>query len=271
MKHAVITGSTRGIGYGLAEELLARGCQITLNGRTNAAVEDAQHQLAARYGEEQLYGHPADVTRLHEVEALWEKSLDRFGKVDIWINNAGIGHALSPMWEIPVEELAEVVAANVLGVMYGSRVAIRGMLEQGYGQLYNMLGFGSKGNTRHGMSAYGASKAAVSNLTKALIGETRDTPVQIGSLSPGMVATDFLLDRLRADPELLARSKRIMNLLTDRVETVTPWLADKLLANDKTDTHIEWLTAPKILGRFLKAPLSRRDIFGELLEQRDDA
>lgn len=270
MKKIVITGSSRGIGYGLAEAFLDLGCAVTVSCRHADVVSTAVDRLVAGQDEASVHGHPCDVTQLEQVEALWASAKARFGRVDIWINNAGIGHAMLPMWELPPDQMANVVDANVKGVIYGSRVAIRGMLDQGHGQLYNMLGHGSKGRVRDGMSIYGASKSAVGNLSKALISETQNTVVQVGTLSPGMVTTALLLERLNADPEMLERSRRIFNILTDHVETVTPWMAEKVLANDKSGANIEWLTSRKITWRFLTAPFTKREIFGETLEQQEE-
>jgi len=124
-----------------------------------------------------------------------------------------------------------------------------------------MEGFGSNGQTRPGMSIYGTSKAAVHYFSKSLIEETKDTPVLVGTLSPGMVFTDLLLDPLQADPAVRRRSERIFNILADTVDTVTPWLVEQILANQQHGRAIQWLTTRKIIWRFLTAPFSKRDLF----------
>lgn len=263
MQSIVITGSTRGIGYGLAEAFLDLGCNVAVNGRSQSSVDKACQQLAVKHGQERLLGFAADVADLGQVEALWQTAVDRFDKIDIWINNAGLGHDLLPMWELPPERIRTIVDGNILGVMHGSRVAVRGMLAQRFGQLYNMQGAGSNGHVRQGMSVYASSKAAVRLLTQALVNETKETAVQVGFLSPGMVVTDLLLDPLAADPASFERSRRIFNILSDRAETVAPFLAQKMLTNDKTGVKIKWLTRPKIFWRFLSAPFNKRDPFGE--------
>jgi NAD(P)-dependent dehydrogenase (short-subunit alcohol dehydrogenase family) len=263
MKNVVVTGSTRGIGYGLADAFLDLGCRVVVNGRSPANVEQAVKKLSAKHGADRLHGAAADMADLAQVEALWETAVSRFGQVDIWINNAGLGHDMLPMWELPPERVKAIVDANILGLMYGSRVAIRGMLAQGHGQLYNMEGAGSNGHVRNGMSVYSTSKAAVHLLSQALIQEVGGTAVQVGTLSPGMVVTDLLLDPMKTDPEIFARSRKIFNILSDRVETVTPFLAQKILGNDQNGAKIQWLTRPKMIWRFLTSPFSKRDPFGD--------
>ncbi|MCZ7669085.1 MAG: SDR family oxidoreductase [Chloroflexi bacterium] len=148
MKSIVITGSTRGIGYGLANEFLKRGCQVTVNGRS-----------------------------------------------------------------------------------------------------------------RPGMSIYGTSKAAVRFLSKSLTKETENTPVKVSAISPGMVITEFITDQYQEDPEGLIEAQRVFNILGDKVETVTPWLVEKLLSNDKSGALFEWLTPFKATLRFLTARFHKRDLF----------
>ncbi len=261
MKTVVITGSTRGIGYGLAEAFLELGCNVVVNGRSPAGVEQAIKKLTAQYQPERISGRAGDAASLGQMGALWQTAVTRFGQVDIWVNNAGLNHPYVPMWELEPEAMAKVVNANILGTMIGSKVAIQGMMAQGRGQLFNMEGAGSNGKVRPGMSVYSASKAAVHLLSDALIKETEGTAVQVGTLSPGMVVTDLLLEPMAQNPGMLEKNRRIFNMFTDRVETVAPFLARQALASVKTGARIKWLTTPKILWRFLTSPFSNRDPF----------
>ncbi len=261
MKSVVITGSTRGIGYGLADSFLGLGASVAVSGRRAAAVEDAAAKLAARHGGDRIVGWACDVREYAEVQALWDAAMDRFGSIDIWINNAGIGHPTGPIWEQSTESVRAVIDTNLLGTIYGAIVASRGMLRQGHGALYNMHGAGSDGRRIHGLSLYGSSKRAVGFLTQALVREARDTPLIIGAISPGMVMTELITDQFEDRPEEYQRAKRIFNLIADRVETVTPWLAEQILANQKSGALIAWLTPAKMIRRFLSLPFRKRDIF----------
>lgn len=261
MKRIVITGSTRGIGRGLADVFLQRGCAVTVSGRSQQAVDEAVGQLAGEHGRERLMGQPCDVTDLSQVEALWAAAARRFGGVDIWINNAGVGHALQPLWELSPEAVRAVIETNVVGTAHGVRVAMQGMIDQGFGQIFNVEGFGSNGRTREGMSVYGTSKAAIHFLNHSLIEESEDTPVLVGSIRPGMVMTDLILDRFAEDQLALERARNIFNILADRVEDVTPFIVDRVLENEKHGARIVWLTRWRILWRFLSAPFRSRDVF----------
>jgi NAD(P)-dependent dehydrogenase (short-subunit alcohol dehydrogenase family) len=87
-----------------------------------------------------VLGQPCGVADYEQVRALWDAAVKCFGGADVWIHDAGIEDPGSNFWEIPAERIDEVVRANLLGVMHGSKVAMRGMLEQGYAQVYNMEG-----------------------------------------------------------------------------------------------------------------------------------
>ena len=148
-KTIVITGSTKGIGYGLAEEFLKRGHNVVVSGRNQERLDKAVASLSADHNN--VAGCFCDVTILEDNEKLFAFAKEKFGRVDIWINNAGVAHAMTNVWELPIDVIQDSVNANVYGSIYGSRVAIQGMLEQeGGGWIYNLEGFGSSGRTMAG-------------------------------------------------------------------------------------------------------------------------
>ena len=120
---------------------------------------------------ERVHGQPCDVTDPAQVGALWDGAVGRWGRVDIWINNAGVAQEYLRAWELPTEEVIRLVETNILGVMHGSRTAMRGMRAQGGGAIYNMEGWGSDGKRRRGLSVYGTTKRAVRYFTRALADE----------------------------------------------------------------------------------------------------
>lgn len=261
MKTLVITGSTRGIGYGLADAFLARGCNVAISGRTLLGSEEAAAELAAKHGSQRVFGHPCDVRQFEQVQALWAAAQARFGRIDIWINNAGIAHAQIEFWDHPPDQIRAVVDTNLVGAMYGARVALEGMRRQGFGSLYNMEGLGSDGRQVEGLTLYASTKHGLRYLTDALVQETKGTPILVGALRPGMVVTDLLTQQYQERPEDWEGAKRVFNILADRVETVAPWLAEKVLANDRTGVRFSWLGRGKVMGRFLTASIRKRDLW----------
>ena len=263
MATIVVTGSTRGIGYGLAHEFLQRGCQVVVSGRGQAAVDKAVSELAAKHGAERVKGFACDVTDAAQVQGLWDAAKENFGRVDVWVNNAGISNPYVPFWEVTPETLAQVVNVNLTGAMYGCQVAMRGMLAQGDGHIYIMEGFGSDGRTGEGLGVYGSSKAGLRYFLKAMLVDAKGRSVKIGALSPGMVVTDLWDELYEGQPERFEKAKKIVNILGDKVETVTPWLAEQVLANNKNGASFKWLTTPTAIGRFLKLPFKKRDLFAD--------
>jgi short-subunit dehydrogenase len=263
LKIVVITGSTRGIGYGLADSFLDLGCAVAISGRTQEAVDRAVAELSTKHSAERIVGCPCDVTNFEQVQGLWDTTRTHFARVDIWVNNAGLGQKQVRFWEVSTERIEAIVKANVLGTMYGSQVALLGMLEQGFGALYNVEGLGSGGPKVEGTSVYAASKAGLHYFDEMLAQELSDTAVIVGSLNPGMVITELVTGPYDGKPEEWERAKRIFNIIADRVETVTPWLAKQMLDNEKNGARISWTSTWKVGLRFLMSPFRKRDLFGE--------
>lgn len=268
---AVITGSTRGIGLGLARELATRGCNVVVCGRNTSTVQEAIDEVAASSSADRVTGVPCDVTDADDVQRLWDHAVEAFGQVDIWINNAGATTTPVPFWQVPIDQVQRVIDTNLLGVLHGCRVATAGMRTQPRGGfVYNVEGLGSKGETQVGLTTYGASKAGVGYLMKALRKDLAGSNVRICAIRPGINVTEHLLtDAEVLDPERWEKTKKIMNILGDLPETTTPWLADKILANDKDGERIAWLPPSKITWRFLTAGFNKRDLFADFEAKRE--
>jgi NAD(P)-dependent dehydrogenase (short-subunit alcohol dehydrogenase family) len=260
-KVIVITGSTKGIGYGLAEEFLKRGHQVVVSGRKQEKLDQAVSALAAKHKDD-VAGCLCDVMKLEDNERLFAFAKEKFGRVDIWVNNAGVAHPMTNVWELPLDLIHEVVDANVLGTIYGSRVAIQGMLAQGGGWIYNLEGFGSSGRVMAGLSVYGMTKAAAAFFGKSLAKEVANTSVKVATLQPGMVITDMITGQYKT-PEELNKVKPIFNIIANRVSDVVPWLAEQMLTNEKNGAEIHFQPRWKLMLRFLTAPFVKRNVFDD--------
>lgn len=258
----VVTGSTKGIGRAMVEALLTRGADVGICGRDEGAVAATREGLAARFGEDRIVARVGDVTREEDLEGLFAATRSAFGRVDVWVNNAGTSSPQVPFLEQDARTVESVVATNLLGTMLGSRVALRGMRAQGFGALYNMEGFGSDGARQLGMSTYGATKCGVRYFTRSLAEELRGTPLLVCTLSPGVVVTDLLVDVYRkGDPAVHARAKRLFQFIADTPEVVGDFLARAVLENRRTDVRLAWMTVPKAILRFFQPAYHTRKIF----------
>ena len=263
-KQVVITGSTHGLGHALAQALLARGHSVIINGRTPEAVGRTTRELTTRYDLGRAQGIAGDVRDPQQVQQLWDGAQARVGRIDIWVNNAGSAHTPAKLWLLDPGQAQAVIETNLMGALYGSQVAVRGMLAQGGGAIYNMEGMGSDGRQHDGLLTYGASKYALHYLTKALADELSGTAVLVASLRPGMVATRMILDPYRGKPDEWQRVKRIFNIIAERQEVVAPWLVEKMLQNQRSGVVISYSSPIKLALRFLRAPFFKRDIFHDI-------
>jgi NAD(P)-dependent dehydrogenase (short-subunit alcohol dehydrogenase family) len=261
MKIIVITGSTSGIGLGLADAFLARNCAVTISGHSQINLDNAYSMLANKHDKSRILAYLCDVSHYDQVEGLWNVARAKYDHIDIWINNAGAGNPQTPIWNYSRELIDKVIGANVTGAFYGMNVALKGMRRQGFGNIYNMEGLGSSGPVIKGLALYSATKSALAYLTTSAAKEVEGTALIVGGLRPGMVATKLITDQYKEHPEEWKKAERIFNILSDRVETVTPWLADKILANKKNGVRIQWLSRSKVMRRFLESPFRKRVVF----------
>lgn len=256
----VITGSSRGIGLGLAAAFLQQGCCVLLSGRQPEALQQAMQDLQVRFGGDCVQAHVCDVTQMASLQALWQAALQHWGRVDVWINNAGTCNPAQPLTQLSEDTIRTVIQTNLQGAMLGSRVALEGMLQQGHGQIFNMEGWGSRGEWSPGLTPYTVSKAGITALHRGLAGEARGSGVQIGTLSPGMVATDLLIESwCSGDPQHWRRQRGLFKYVIDPVEPVSAYLARRVLTNRRAVVRIAWMTVWRLLPRFFNPVYWRRN------------
>ncbi|MDX6742181.1 SDR family oxidoreductase [Actinocorallia sp. A-T 12471] len=259
MRRAVVTGSTKGIGFALARELLRRGNSVVVTGRTEEAVADAVERLRPDVADKaEVHGHAVDVTDAEAVEGLWRAAVAALGGVDLWINNAGVAHTTRPIVETKPDEVRAMVFTNMLGTVYGAQVAVRGMLASGGGQVFNVLGGGSDGRVRPGMGVYSATKRGLDSFTRTLVKEVSGTDVRVSQIRPGILITEGWLREAAAAPDQVTSQRKVLNILCDHVDEVAPYLVDKVLASGKNGDAIAWLTTGRMARKFL-AP-KKRDV-----------
>jgi NAD(P)-dependent dehydrogenase (short-subunit alcohol dehydrogenase family) len=262
----VITGSTQGLGFAYAREFLARGLNVVVSGRDPSTVAAAVARLAADGAGDRVSGCACDVADLAAVEALWAHAVSRFGSVDIWLNNAGYARTGARFADITPEQIDAMVRANVIGSMNSAQVAIAGMQRQGYGKLYLTLGGGgASGRVVPGMSVYSTTKRAVKYFADCLVKERqeqRDSRILVGTISPGINLTEGMMRELGQLPITeRRRALKQLNFLGEHVETTTPWIVDRILADSKQGNDITWLTTGRLLKRAVGALFgARRDI-----------
>ena len=200
-KAAIVTGSTSGIGLGIARALAAQGSNIMLNGFAERKAVDAlmadlaaQHQVSVDYS-------AADMSRPGQVIEMVEQCAARYGAVDILVNNAGIQHT-APVEDFPMEKWEQILAINLSSAFYSIKAALPHMRRRGWGRLLNIA-------STHGLvasatkSAYVAAKHGLIGLTKVVALETARSPITCNAISPGWVLTPMVQTQI---DDMAARS-----------------------------------------------------------------
>ncbi len=221
---ALVTGSTSGIGLGIAQAFAAQGANIVLNGFGDAsAIAGIERELQG-LGVKTLY-HGADMSKPAQIEDMVRKAEATFGKVDILVNNAGIQH-VSPIEDFPVEKWDAIIAINLSSAFHTTRLTLPKMKAANWGRIINVA-------SAHGLvasaqkSAYVTSKHGILGLTKVVALETATTGVTCNAICPGWVLTPLVQKQIddRAAREGISVQKAKLDLVSEKQpsqEFVTP-------------------------------------------------
>ncbi len=245
----VVTGAGQGIGRGLAQAFAERGCRVALLDSAAASAKAAAEALAKLTAAE-TFACACDMVDEAQVQAAWDAVIARFGRIDLWVNNAGYALGWTPLLTMTSADFRRMLEVNLLGLFHGARAALIGMTAQGHGAIYNITGAGAGGEYTPGMSGYATTKRAVQFFTDSLAIEAEGAPVIVGAVSPGLVLTEgFFRAHAKTPPDQREARDKVVNLIGDHVETFAAWAADQMLANTETGRTLAWLTAEKIEQR----------------------
>jgi len=212
-KVVVITGGTKGLGKALSLHFLKNGSKVVVCSRNENELKNL---------EENILGIKADVTKENELQNIVDFTEEKFGKLDIWINNAGIWLPHLPIEETDWEKAHDLIEVNLFGTVYGSKVALALMRKQGFGLIINIISTSAlEGKINE--TAYCASKFAAMGFTKSLSKEVDGKSIKVISIYPGGMRTN-LFDECRPenysefmDPDFVAE-KIVRNLKKDLPE-----------------------------------------------------
>ncbi|RWM09838.1 3-hydroxybutyrate dehydrogenase [Mesorhizobium sp.] len=189
-KTALITGSTSGIGQGIAEAFAAKGCNIVLNGFGDAAeIERLRARLAADHHVAVRYDN-ADMSKGDAITSMMDKAIAEFGAVDILVNNAGIQH-VAPIDDFPIEKWEAVVAIDLMSSFYTIRRALQAMKARKWGRIINVASAHALVASPY-KSAYVAAKHGVAGLTKTVALEVAELGITVNAVCPGYVLTPLV-------------------------------------------------------------------------------
>lgn len=230
----------------MAKALFARGACVAIAGRNARGAEEAARTIDP----DAALGVGCDVRDETQSAALWDSAVQRFGRVDHWINNAAMGASSRGMADCEPDLVRDMIATNLTGVFLGTRVAAKAMAAQGHGMVWFTEGLGSDGLVLPGAALYGATKAGATYAYKVLAKELKGSCVRAGFLRLGIMPTRLALGDF-ADPD--PRALWISKLLGDEPETIAAWMAPRLLANRKHNVRLNWLGPLRLAGKFARA------------------
>jgi glucose 1-dehydrogenase len=250
----VITGSSRGFGYAMAEEFSSAGARVVISSRDAARVDMALKSLPSP---DHAFGLTCDVRELAQVQNLADAAAQKFGQIDIWINNAGLAHPYTRMLEIEPERWRDSLETNLIGAANGCRVALAQMLPRRHGQVVNILGRGADRPSPN-QTAYGASKAALLQLTQSLAQEYAESGVVIYAVQPGMIWTEMLTNAEGvATPQLRARMEWAMRVFGNPPEVPARFVVNLATRPGQSGKMYHVLTprafVPRMIGEWLGA------------------
>lgn len=224
-KTALVTGSTSGIGLGIARALAAQGSNILLNGFGDAKeIDDLQAEIKQTYGVETAY-HGADMSKPAQIEAMMQFAAERFGMIDILVNNAGIQHVAN-VEDFPVEKWDAIIAINLSSAFHTTRLALPAMKARNWGRIINIASVhGLVGSAQK--SAYVAAKHGIVGFTKVTALENAQTGVTCNAICPGWVLTPLVQKQVdaRAQLQSISNEEAKSQLLLEKQpsgEFVTP-------------------------------------------------
>ena len=257
-KVAVITGGSRGLGLTIAQTYARAGAKVVIASRTLHTVDLAVDSL--RKSGYQAAGFACDVADLQQVEALAQHAIQIFGRIDIWVNNAGLSAPYGPTAHIPSSDFLPIIQTNIIGTYNGSVVAMRHFLPQKSGKLINLLGRGDTGSVPL-QNAYSSSKVWVRNFTKALASEYKNSGVDVFGFNPGLVKTEMLsnVQAVKGYEEKL-NPLRFVTMLWGNESDVPAekalWLASSA-TDGKNGSMVTVLTKWMMLSRLIGLPFRK--------------
>ena len=192
---AVITGAGRGIGRAIALAYAREGARLALAARSESELERAVAAVSELGGE--AIAVPTDITSQFDTEKLSEATVERFGRIDVLVNNAGISGPIGPLQDNDIAEWVDTININLTGTFLVCRAVIPVMVGQGGGKIINLSGAGAA-NAWSNMSAYCSSKGTVVRLTEVMAQELESKGITVNALGPGSVHTS-MWDKMTED------------------------------------------------------------------------
>ncbi len=265
MKTVVITGSARGLGFEMAKVFRKNNFNVVISDLNEENLINSEEKLKEIESTGEVSHKVCNVTNVEDIKNLIAFTREKYEKIDIWVNNAGVNQPEKAIWELEDSAINLVMDVDLKGTVMCSKYVMQEMMENKGGAIYNVEGYGSNDAKMLGLSIYGTSKRAVTYFTEALAKEAdvKQTGVIVGKLSPGIMITDFITNALANKEKitLSEKTKKVYNILGDYPDVVANFLVNGMIHNKKNNAKIDWLPNRKAAWRFATAAFHKRDFF----------
>lgn len=266
IKTVVITGSARGFGFEMAKVFKQHNFNIVLSDLNEENLKVAKKQIDRIVGIGKVVTIVCNVTSYTAIQSLINQTVNMFGGIDVFINNAGVNQPNKAIYELEKKEIDFLLDVDLKGTMYGSQLAFIQMQKQGYGQIYNVEGYGSNDAMMTGLSIYGTTKRAITYFTQALAKESKEltkNKVKICRITPGIMITDFIKSANGGETkiDLPIKTQKVYNILGDYAGTIAGFVVPRIIKNKKNNKKIVWLSNARAFSRFMTAGFRKNKFF----------
>lgn len=213
-KVIVVTGASRGLGEVLSQTLTTKGAKVVMVARNEAELQKNAERIGAM-------AIVADVTKEADLKKVCEETVKKFGRIDIWINNAGIWLPKSPLEEVDMNRAHDLFEVNMFGTAYGSRVALIQMKKQGSGMIVNIVSSAAL-TGRPQQTIYSASKHAAKGFTDSLREEIKDTNIKVIGIYPGGFKSNLFDEAKPADFDQYMSTEFVAEKILENLEKEIP-------------------------------------------------
>ena len=260
-RNAIITGANRGFGFEIAKKFVEEGASVAICGRYAGQVEHAVDALRKlSLPQQTIIGVPLDVSKEENVRSMIDTALDKMGRIDVVVNNAGVYGPKGLIEDVNSEEWVDAIHINLLSVFFMCKGILPHMKKNNSGKIINLSGGGATAPLPR-ISAYAASKAAVVRLTETLAEECREYAIDINAVAPGALNTRLLEEILESGPDVVGKAF-YEKALKQKADGGTP-----LHLGAELCVYLASSASDGITGKLISAPW---DPWQNLAQYRDD-
>ena len=250
IKTVVITGGFNGLGFSMSKTFRQKNFNVVISDSKKSNLDKLKKELLKIQGEGDIELIVTDISKEKDIISLIKKVKDKFGKIDYWINNAGINQEQKEVWELKEKDIVNIINSNMVGNIIATKEIVKVMLEQETGSIYTILGYDKK-NKLIDSSLYNSINSGLNyfltDLAKKLEQNKKD--IIIGKIYPGVVNTNFLKKQ---------KNNKLYDIYVEDTDKVAKYIVNRILNNTNNNVDISYLNGRKKINKKIKYKFSKR-------------